>query len=682
MVKIKKLAAVLAVVGTIGITALFLFYPVRDIWRELSSRNVSLDQPKEVAADTSEVIAAGTALTELPPATIADIDEEIISSRDVTLKLETGELACEIELWREEGEAFGYFFLPFLAAQEDCQISVLDWVTDGYVTIAGKSLKAGDVLQDISWDTAYSMQIYNKEEELVSEFSVFFCHMENTPALFFETESGSLDYIHENKDNEEKGRAQIVTAEGAMVYQGDLEQVSGRGNSTWGLHKKSYEFTLESSTDLFGFGADKSWNLLADGYDDTHFRNLLVFSMGEKAGLAYTPQGTLVSLYCNGEYQGIYTLCEKVKVSPERVDIRDMEAEVLSLYREEEIDKMKTTQARTSADGKLKWIETDYQPEDISGGYVIEREVPERFKSEVLCGFRTDQGDCYTIASPRYATLDQVEYIAGLMQEIQDAAAADDGINPQTGRHYTDYIDLDSFVRKYLVEEITKNYDGGVTSSFFYKPADSQNTKLFAGPLWDYDVAFGNCDLDEFNSDPTGITMLHDHIAATDLYRNLYLKEDFQAAVKQCYQAVFRPILEDMLNVQIEEWDKTYGKSVDLCQIRWRSMHNRYRHYDNHEDNVRYLKYFIEQRMKFLDEVWIQGEVYHRISFYVNGLLWKRIHVKDGELPGPAPVPRHTGYLLLNYTANRLGGTDYNEYRPVYQDMDYYAQWREPAEEG
>ncbi len=681
MEKIKKLAAALAAVGTIGITLLFLYYPIKDMVRSWSSRDISLAPPEGEAAHTDEVIIGAT-MTQLPPATIADIDEEIVSSRDVTLKLAVGGLTCEIDLWREEGDSFGYFFLPSVAAQSDCEISVLSWVTDGSVTIDGKRLKAGDVLRDISWDSAYPMQIYNLEEELVAEFSVIFSHMENTPALFIETESGSLDYLHENKDNEERGQAQIITAAGEMIYQGGLEQVSGRGNSTWGLHKKSYEFTLDNSTDLFGFGAGKSWNLLADGYDDTHFRNLLVFSMGEQAGLAYTPQGTIVSLYCNGEYQGNYTLCEKIKVSPERIAIRDMEEEVLAMYREEEIEKIKTLQARTSEDGRLKWVETGYIPEDISGGYVIEREVPARFESETLCGFRTAQGDCYTIASPRYATLEQVEYIAGLMQEMQDAAAALDGINPQTGRHYTDYIDMDSLVRKYLVEEITKNYDGGVTSSYFYKPADNQSTKLFAGPLWDYDVAFGNCDLDEFNSDPTGITMLHDHIAATGLFRDLYQKEDFQAAVKQCYQSVFRPILTQMLEVQIDELDATYGKSVDLCHIRWRSMHNRYRQYDNHADNVRYLKYFIEQRMTFLDEVWIQGETYHRISFYVDGLLWKRIHVKDGELPGPAPVPRHTGSLLLNFTADRLGGTDYNEYRPVYQDMDYYAKWREPAEEG
>lgn len=74
---------------------------------------------------------------------------------------------------------------------------------------------------------------------------------------------------------------------------------------------------------------------------------------------------------------------------------------------------------------------------------------------------------------------------------------------------------MDSFVKKYLIEEITRNYDGGVTSSFFYKASDAEGGKLYAGPVWDYDVSFGNCNLDKIVSNPVGISKLNDHIYGT-----------------------------------------------------------------------------------------------------------------------------------------------------------------------
>lgn len=69
------------------------------------------------------------------------------------------------------------------------------------------------------------------------------------------------------------------------------------------------------------------------------------------------------------------------------------------------------------------------------------------------------------------------------MQEFQDAVEEEDGVHPVTGRHYSECIDITSFVQKYLVEEISKNYDGGVTSSFFYKPQGNVSSKIFAGPV-------------------------------------------------------------------------------------------------------------------------------------------------------------------------------------------------------
>ena len=218
----------------------------------------------------------------------------------------------------------------------------------------------------------------------------------------------------------------------------------------------------------------------------------------------------MIDLYLNGVYQGNYFLTEKIRVDENGVAIRDMEKALEEAYSAQELDKLKLCQ---NEDGSRKWADTQLPEgaqEDISGGYLFERELLSRFKTEIS-GFMTDQGDCYTLQSPLYASREQVDYIADLMQEFQDACEEADGVHPVTGKHYSEYIDVDSFIQKYLVEEITKNYDGGVTSSFFYKPQDSVSTRIFAGPVWDYDVALGNCNLDRIASNPLGVTKLNDH---------------------------------------------------------------------------------------------------------------------------------------------------------------------------
>ena len=85
-----------------------------------------------------------------------------------------------------------------------------------------------------------------------------------------------------------------------------------------------------------------------------------------------------------------------------------------------------------------------------------------------------------------------MEYISGYMQSFEDAIYASDGIDPATGKHYTQLVDLDSLVNKYLIEEVSKNYDGNTSSMFFYKDSDAVDPLMYAGPCWDYDSAYAS----------------------------------------------------------------------------------------------------------------------------------------------------------------------------------------------
>ena len=122
-------------------------------------------------------------------------------------------------------------------------------------------------------------------------------HSENLETLFVTTESGGLDYIHENKQHEEAGELSAVTADGIIEYEGKLKRFSGRGNSTFRAPKKSYSFTLENGQELCGLEYGKKWNLLSLYYEQDKIHSKIVYDMA-KASLFHFCNFFAVILLC------------------------------------------------------------------------------------------------------------------------------------------------------------------------------------------------------------------------------------------------------------------------------------------------------------------------------------------------------------------------------------------------
>lgn len=456
---------------------------------------------------------------------------------------------------------------------------------------------------------------------------------ENLASVEIITESGSLSGLQEDKEARERGKVTIRLADGSLCFAGRIEEMRSRGNSSWALDKKGFQIKLENSADLFGMGEAKTWVLLANGFDETGIRNSIALDMARETGLAFTPEYETVDLYCNGEYQGNYLLCEKVQAQPDRVD--------------------------------------------IGNGFLIERELQDRYEIAVYLegqgGFVTERGDYYLIEYPENPTEEQIEEIRNFVQEAEDTIFAEQGIHPETGKRWTEYLDADSFVKKYLLEEVTKNYDGGVTSAFYYMPEGEE--KLYAGPAWDYDVIFGNNTLDEMSSSPEGVTELSDHIFGPDLYSQLMEQEEFRTEVFECFETVYLPILEKLLENGIDTYAQQTEASMKMNHVRWQDMDNRYQYYESYVDNLRYLKFFVEKRMEFLKEVWIGGEIYRTVTLQVEGINWRKFYVKDGGLLGELPTPFLNDSLFIGWY--REDGKKYDPYRPVYEDMVFEAAWQQ-----
>ena len=133
-------------------------------------------------------------------------------------------------------------------------------------------------------------------------------------SVFITTESGNLDAVHADKEHKEAGYIQVISEDGiSYQYDGDLEYIKGRGNSTWKMEKKPYNLKLDKKADLFGMGKSKKWSLIANHSDSSLMRNAIIYTVAGQV-LDYTPKYTPVDLYINSEYMGSYILTTRVEV--------------------------------------------------------------------------------------------------------------------------------------------------------------------------------------------------------------------------------------------------------------------------------------------------------------------------------------------------------------------------------
>jgi len=154
------------------------------------------------------------------------------------------------------------------------------------------------------------------------------------------------------------------------------------------------------------------------------------------------------------------------------------------------------------------------------------------------------------IKEPTYPSRAQTEYLGGRMTELQHALAAGDGVAVETGKHYREYLDTASFVRKFLIEEWCKNYDFIGGSQFFYKDSDRTDPLVYAGPSWDYDLSFGNMKDRGYSATGAYITGTRRN---NNLYWLLWGHEEAREEIREVWRTVFRPAAAVLLGEKEEQ---------------------------------------------------------------------------------------------------------------------------------
>lgn len=260
--------------------------------------------------------------------------------------------------------------------------------------------------------------------------------------------------------------AQIIIRDdnGTIEERKEPTTVRGRGNATWdisansdGLLKKPLRLKFPQKTALLGsdYATEKSWTLLANHYDATLIRNAMANVIGNKVGLAFCPAYKFVDLIVNGTYMGTYQISDQVQVAEKRVPINEETG-----YFVEGIT--------MNRDG---FLEDPYLALSYTGGWMnvnIKSPDPD---IETANGVTQDR---------KYADLKtHLEKIANL---------ANNGPYNQP-ENWRKYVDITSAVNAFIAEDITGNYDGCVGNNYAYM--NDLESKLFFGPLWDFDLAWG-----------------------------------------------------------------------------------------------------------------------------------------------------------------------------------------------
>ncbi len=281
---------------------------------------------------------------------------------------------------------------------------------------------------------------------------------------------------------------QKITADLGVIYNGEgvrnnltdpFNHYNGkigieiRGSSTQMFPKKQYSVETRDSggndldVSLLGFPAESDWIFNAPYTDKSMMRNFLAYSLARTMG-KYATRCKYFELVINNDYKGVYILFEKIKRDKNRVNIKKLEP-------------------------------TDISGDAVTGGYIIKidkwtGEGNDGWVSNFLPYQNAWQRISYQyhIPKPEDIVSQQKAYIQDYIFNFESKMYSNNFNNPDSG--YSKFVDVSSFVDMFLINEMSKNVDGYRLSTFLYKDRNSVSSKLVMGPIWDYNLAFGNAD--------------------------------------------------------------------------------------------------------------------------------------------------------------------------------------------
>ncbi|MFT5165958.1 MAG: hypothetical protein ACI8P3_001189 [Saprospiraceae bacterium] len=312
------------------------------------------------------------------------------------------------------------------------------------------------------------------------------------PAFSFaqvQLDSSNLPIVVINTNGEFIQDEPKIIADMGIIYNGpgqmnhitdpfnDYEGIIGielRGSTSQFIYpKKQYavetrdEFGENNNVSLLGLPKENDWILHAPYSDKTLIRNALAYKLAGRI-MDYAPRYKFCELIINEEYLGVYLLLEKVKRDKDRVAVSKLEAD-------------------------------ENTGDDLTGGYILKLD---KYDGAGNDGFVSNYGPRpgfpqqtvyqFHYPKPDDITIAQRAYIEDFIDQFESVMDGDDFADPAGG--YSKYIDLSTFIDYMLINEVCKNVDAYRISTYLYKDRDSIDGRLKIGPVWDFNLGFGNVD--------------------------------------------------------------------------------------------------------------------------------------------------------------------------------------------
>jgi len=395
----------------------------------------------------------------------------------------------------------------------------------------------------------------------------------------------------------------------AAQYEGKIK-LKGRGSSSWRYDKKPYKIKLDKKTNLFGFGENKHYCLLANYLDPSLLRNTVGYRLSSLLGLCATDT-VWVEVVMNGEYRGCYQLCEHVRVGSQLVDVFDWEdyASDVAEWIAPEDGKLED---RLTED--LSWVTEDaitYKDKDyllcdfegyqssVQGGYLLELDSED---NKEISGFVTNNGIKVHVSKPEYLCTNEtmMKWLEDTVAEAEDALCAEDGYSSQ-GRHYTELIDFDSMVNYWLCMELLANEDGSQRSRFC---SIDVGGKIVFGPVWDFDISSGSF-RSYYGTKGWAVTAsISGWYEKQDFWKDMVDDPYFQMKARERYWQI-RPVMEELIQEDgiIDNYVEYLYEAACANELLWTGDGFMTRSFTGDQGDVEIYRSFLKERLAWMDTV-------------------------------------------------------------------------------
>lgn len=458
-------------------------------------------------------------------------------------------------------------------------------------------------------------QVFGRKNDKGNDDNLY--SIANIPIISIKCEKGTDPYDKVN----ELGSIVTGLVPGGKYFTQDSAYVRLRGNWSFTTSpKKSYRIKFKESQKFFGSPAKaKKWTLIPNYGDKSLIRNQLSFDISERFGMAYTPFHQMVHLWVNGEYRGVYQLCDQVDIRKGRINIKEMD-------------------------------EADVEGEELTGGYFLEIDA---YAGSEDWKFTSRGGIPVTIKSPDDPQVDaQKYYIQNHFNKMEALVLAG---NYDLEKGYQQYLHLPSFLKRHLHQEFVGNPDA-LWSCFMYK--DRGNDTIYTGPVWDHDLAFDNDNRTHdnlTNSDYTGWLYTYGSRAngTLNFWNNILAdpvavhKMQGEWARLRCTKAVDKTELDDL----IDDYSSLLGGvAQDMNFTRWdilnSEVHQNYTARGSYQAEVNYLKTYLDIRIPWMDTK-LECET-NTFELIMSDAKWATLYI-----PFAAKIPEGLTVYIVTDTQGR-----------------------------